>query len=188
GPSMLADDSSLSGLPHIGLATGRGRQLQHRCVLTFIKPRDQHGLSVGEFKCIVMHVRLVRVQLPEAGNLVTNYLSADPVCGKATLKLDLLLERNLGAGKEAHRHVWFSPRGKTARDRVVELRRYELVSDLCRSGRYMVQTVVAHRRHSLLGTADMVVLLREASRTLVAILCLWRNRELSRRHSGWEKI
>src|SRR5262249_38818669 len=57
-----------------------------------------------------------------------------------------LLERNLRAGEQAHRYVWFSHRGKTARDRVVELRRYEFVSDLCGSGRHMVQTVVAHRR------------------------------------------
>src|SRR5262249_27006414 len=35
---------------------------------------------------------------------------------------------------------------KTARDRVVELRGHELISDLCGSGRHMVQTVVAHRR------------------------------------------
>src|SRR5262249_7065385 len=49
-------------------------------------------------------------------------------------------------GEQAHRYVWFSHSGKTARDRVVELRRYEFVSDLCGSGRHMVQTVVAHRR------------------------------------------
>src|SRR5262249_58602814 len=88
------------------------------------------------------------------------------------LELDLLLERNLRAGEEAHRYVWFSHGGKTARDRVVELRRYEFVSHLCGSGRHMVQTVVAHRRNSLLGTAEMVVLPEEASQTPLAILCL----------------
>src|SRR5262245_12876331 len=55
---------------------------------------------------------------------------------------------NLCAGEQAHRYVWFSHGGKTARDRVVELRGYEFVSDLCGSGRHMVQTVVAHRRNS----------------------------------------
>src|SRR5215470_11141662 len=97
-----------------------------------------------------MHVRLVRVQLPEAGYLVANSLLTCPAGEKPkpTLELDLLLERNLRAGEEAHRYVWFSHGGKTARDRVVELRRYELVSDLCGSGRHMMQTVVAHRRNS----------------------------------------
>src|SRR6516225_1296209 len=95
-----------------------------------------------------MHVRLVRVQLSEAGYLVANSLFTFPAREKAkpTLELDLLLERNLRAGEQAHCHVWFPHGGKTARDRVVELRRYEFVSDLCGSGRHMVQTVVAHRR------------------------------------------
>src|SRR6516225_10083319 len=95
-----------------------------------------------------MHVRLVRVQLSEAGYLVANSLFTFPAREKAkpALELDLLLERNLRAGEQAHRYVWFSHGGKTARDRVVELRRYEFVSDLCGSGRHMVQTVVAHQR------------------------------------------
>src|SRR5262249_33982459 len=95
-----------------------------------------------------MHVRLVHVQLPEAGYLVANSLLTCPACEKTkpTLELDLLLERNLRAGEQAHCYVWFSHGGKTARDRVGELRRYEFVSDLCGSGGYMVQTVVAHRR------------------------------------------
>src|SRR5215470_10612952 len=121
-----------------------------------------------------MHVRLVRVQLPEAGYLVANSLLTCPAGEKTkpTLELDLLLERNLRPGEEAHRYVWFSHGGKTARDRVVELRGHELISDLCGSGRHMVQTVVAHQRNSLPGTAEMVALLGEASQTPVAILCL----------------
>src|SRR5262249_49503845 len=54
---------------------------------------------------------------------------------------------------QAHRHAWFSHGGEPARDRVVELRRYEFVPNFCGSGRYMVQTVVAHRQHSLIGAA-----------------------------------
>ena len=45
----------------------RSRQLQHGCVLAFAQPGEQHSLPVGELQRIVMHVRLVRVQLPEAG-------------------------------------------------------------------------------------------------------------------------
>src|SRR5262249_17182541 len=67
---------------------------------------------------------------------------------KPTLDLYLLLERNFRTGKQAHCHVCFSHSGKTARDRLVELGRYEFVSYLCRSGRHMMQTVVTHRRNS----------------------------------------
>src|SRR5215469_5761937 len=104
-----------------------------------------------------MHVRLVRVQLPEAGYLEANSLLTCPAREKTkpTLELDLLLERNLRAEEEAHRYVWFSHGGKTARDRVVELRRYEFVSDLCGSGRHVVQSVVTHRHCYLSGTAEI---------------------------------
>src|SRR5215831_469938 len=151
----LADDSSLPYLLCTVHAVRQGRQLQHRCVLAFIEPSDQHDLSVREFERIVMHVRFVCVDLPKTGYLGANCLFTLPAYenGKPALELDLLFERNLCAGKQAHRHVWFSHSGKTARDRVIELRRYEFVPNLCGSGRYMMQTVVAHRQHSLIGTA-----------------------------------
>ena len=94
--------------------------------------------------------RTVEIHLPKASHFFANCLFTLPPYenGKSELELDLLLERNLRAGEQAHRHVWFSHGGKTARDRVVELRRYEFVSDLCGSGRHMVQAVVAHLRNS----------------------------------------
>src|SRR5262249_39575412 len=82
-------------------------------------------------------------------------------------ELDLLLERNLRAGKQADRDVCFSQGGKTARERVIELRRYELVSNVCGSGLHMVQTVVTHRQHSLIGTPRSLSLRRN---TPLAIL------------------
>ena len=143
-PYMLAGDSSVHRLLRGIIAVWRGWQLQHCCVLTFIEAREQHGFSTWEFERIVMHLRLVRVHLPEASYLVADSLFTHPACGKPTFELDLVIKRNLRAGKKAHCHVWFSDRGKTARNRVVELRRYKLVSDLCGPGCHVVQTVVAH--------------------------------------------
>src|SRR6516165_12235968 len=45
----LADDSSVRQLHFSLYAIRRGRQLQHRCVLTFTEPSDQHDSSVREF-------------------------------------------------------------------------------------------------------------------------------------------
>ena len=58
--------------------------------------------------------------------------------------LDLLLESDLCAGQKAHSYVWVSDRSESASDSFVELCRYQLVSDLCRSGDNDVQTVIAH--------------------------------------------
>jgi hypothetical protein len=43
----------------------RGRQLEHRRVLAFAQPGEQHGLPVRELQRFVMHVRLAHVDLPE---------------------------------------------------------------------------------------------------------------------------
>ena len=53
---------------------------------------------------------------------------------------NILLEGDLRAGKQAHRYGQISDSGETASDGVVELRRYQLVSDPCRPGREQVQT------------------------------------------------
>src|SRR5262249_45825473 len=74
----LADGSSVPHLLCTAHAVRRGRQLQHRCVLAFIEPSDQHDLSIREFERIVMHVRFVRVHLPKAGYLVANCLFTLP--------------------------------------------------------------------------------------------------------------
>src|SRR5262249_12702140 len=43
----------------------RSWQLQHRRVLAFAQPGEQHSLSVGELQRIVMHHRLAHIDLPE---------------------------------------------------------------------------------------------------------------------------
>jgi hypothetical protein len=43
----------------------RGRQLQHGCALSRAQPSDQHNLAVGKLKRVVMHKRLVHIDLSE---------------------------------------------------------------------------------------------------------------------------
>src|ERR1700676_1041720 len=121
-------------------------QLQHSRLLTHAEPGEQHNLPVGELKRVVMHVRLLLLDLPEPSHFPPELFPRHPV--REENALDLVLERNLRAGKKAHGHVWFSHRGTTTSDRVVECRRHQFVCDLCRSGCNELQTVVAHGRGS----------------------------------------
>jgi hypothetical protein len=104
-------------------------------VLAFAQPVEQYGLSVGELKRIVMRVQIVHIDLSEP-----RYLLSDlPAREKRTPILDnVLLEGDLRARKQAHCNGRFLHRGETARDGIIELRRDQLVSDLCRSGREQV--------------------------------------------------
>ena len=58
--------------------------------------------------------------------------------------LHILVEGEFGAGQQAHRDVRLADRRKTAGDGVGELRRYQLVLKLGRTGGDMVQAIVAH--------------------------------------------
>jgi len=120
-------------------------QLQHACILICAEMREQHDLAIRELKGIMVHVRIVQVDLPEQCHLVTDVLRSPLEKGqpKSPLALDLLLERNLCARKKAHGHLRFSNRGKPACRGTPKFRCDQLVADLCRSGRNIVQTVVA---------------------------------------------
>jgi hypothetical protein len=45
------------------------RQLEHRCPLSRTKTGQEHQPTIGEFQGIMMHRVLVRIDLPEPGNL-----------------------------------------------------------------------------------------------------------------------
>src|SRR6266508_4876418 len=92
-----------------------------------------------------MCIRIVDIDLPKPSHLLTDL----PVGVKSkTVLNNVLLEGDLRAGKQAHCNGRLFHRRKTARDGVHEFRGYQLVSDLCRSGRKQVQTVVTHGRYS----------------------------------------
>jgi hypothetical protein len=90
-----------------------------------------------------MSVWILRLDLPESRYLIHDEFLA-PEDSKNTLALHFLLERNLRAGKKTHGYMRFSDGGETTSERVIELRRYQLVSYLRRSGCDKMQTVVTH--------------------------------------------
>src|SRR5262245_1486107 len=187
----------------------RGRQLQHGRPLAFAQTGDQHDLSIGEFQGVVMHVRAIHVELPESSHLISKLAELHPrqQAAKRMVALYLALECHFGAGKKTHCHIRLSDGSKTAREKV-ELRRHQLVSDLCRSRRDVVKTVIAHLKVVLLlRTAGMVVLLCcELHQITMAIVCRcrrvqraiahrlaidslssnWRNDGMQKRHAGTE--
>jgi hypothetical protein len=60
--------------PFLGLRLGCGsrlyRKLEHCCFLTFAHVSQAHDLAVRKFQRIMMHTRLVLVDLPEDGRRV----------------------------------------------------------------------------------------------------------------------
>jgi len=100
--------------------------------LTFTQPGKQHDLPVRELQRVVMHVWLLQVDLPESSYLLLDeFLVPEEL--KNTLAFDLPLERDLRAGKKTYSYMWFPDGGKTTSESVIELRRHQLVSDLCGS-------------------------------------------------------
>jgi hypothetical protein len=111
--------------------------------------REQHDLAIGKLKGIVVRTWIVHVDLPEPGHCVTDPLRLfleKPQLKSSKLTLDFVFERHLGTGKKAYRHLGFLNGAKPACRGIPKFGRDQLVSDLRRSGRNNVQTVVAHGR------------------------------------------
>ena len=121
----------------------RSRQLQHGRVLTFAQPGKLHDLTIGELQGVMMHAGLLQVDPPKSSYLRTDQLLA-PDDIKNMLAFDFLRKCYLRSRKEAHCYGWLFDRCEPTSERVFELRRHQLVSDLCRSGCNEIQTVVAH--------------------------------------------
>src|SRR5262249_56945300 len=111
------------------------------------KAREQHDLTAGEFQRIVMHVRLIVVDLAEASDLFPDF-SVRQEGAERGVVFHIALERELGARKQAYGHVRIVTGSKAARDRIVEFRRDKFVADLGGAGGGGLQTVVPHRRSS----------------------------------------
>jgi hypothetical protein len=109
--------------------------------------REQHDLSIGELNSIVVRTRIVQVDLPEPPHPVRDvprFLLEETQQKSGLLPLDFPVERDLGTSKKAHGHLGFSNRSESVCRGVPKLHRNQLVSDLGRSRRDFVQTVVAH--------------------------------------------
>jgi hypothetical protein len=105
----------------------RGRQLQHCRGLVGDQPSDLHDPAVRKFKCVVMNVRIVQIDLPKPCDPMTCTRASEEV--QEAFVLDVTVKRHLGAGKEANGHLRFADGGKTAGDRFREFGRYQLISD-----------------------------------------------------------
>jgi hypothetical protein len=113
-------------------------------------------MPVRELKCIVMGHGVVRVDLPEAREPLFNFLIRENADAERRLAFDVLVERNLGARQQTDRNMRLPDRGEAAGDGIAELGRHQLVLDLGRPGRDMVQTIVTHRRDSGAAAPDVV--------------------------------
>src|SRR5262249_25661018 len=86
------------------LRTRRGcRQLQHGRALTFTQARQQHDLAAGELQRIVMNMRLVHMDLSEAGDPLLDPSNWQETEGR--FAFDILLERKLCAREQANDNV-----------------------------------------------------------------------------------
>jgi hypothetical protein len=119
----------------LGMLAG-SRKLQYRRALSFTQLSHQHDLAVREFEGVVMDMQQIHVHLPELRDLFLE--TPDREARSETIErivaLDLLIEGDLGPGEEANCDVGLADLCETSRDRVAEVGRYKLVTDLCRPG------------------------------------------------------
>jgi hypothetical protein len=81
----------------------RRRQLQHRRALSLAETGHKYDLPVWELERIMVHVRLMRINLPETGDPLL-----DPAHwqeAERRLAQNVLLECQFGTGHEANRDV-----------------------------------------------------------------------------------
>jgi hypothetical protein len=99
-------------------------------MLTRAQMREQHDLAIREYQSIVMGAGIVQVDLPEPRDFVRERPRMPPE--HAELKsgrpaLDLVLECDLGAGKQAHGNLPLSDGRKSDRVGIPELRSEQFV-------------------------------------------------------------
>ena len=94
----------------------RGRRhLQHGRALARRQPRHQDNLAAGKFERVVVDVRIVHVDLAEAGHFVLNARLAEQTEGAVVF--NVAREGELGAGHQTHGDVGLSDCGEAAGDR-----------------------------------------------------------------------
>src|SRR5262249_14116100 len=112
------------------LCFGLRRQLQHRRVLPFGQVCQQHDLPIRKFEGVVVRTWIVHVDLPKAGDPVSDGLLPEDQLKSGWNALDLLVERDLGPRQEAHGHLGVADGAESTRGGVPEFCGYQLVFDL----------------------------------------------------------
>src|SRR6516225_8381260 len=121
------------------------RELQDGRILTCAQMREQDHLAVRKLERIMVRALVLRVDLSEARDLVSDRLPSPPEEGQleaGRLALDLAIKADLRAGKQTHRHIGLTDRRKAARGGIPELLRDEAVADTGRPRRDPVQTII----------------------------------------------
>src|SRR5262245_35043672 len=112
------------------------RQLQHGCLLAFAQEGQKEGLSVRQFERVMVHMRLVAIDLTENCRLA-------PSGRGSSIDCDFRIEGKLRAGKHANRGAGVARSGEPARAGA-EITRSKLVAN-ARGTRFDVhKAIVAH--------------------------------------------
>jgi hypothetical protein len=92
------------------------RQLEHSRALTRAKPGHQNDLAVGELESVMVCIASVHIDLAKASDLCTEFTEAEPwqQASEWIVGLSFIVERDLGAGKQAYGHGWLANCGKAA--------------------------------------------------------------------------
>jgi hypothetical protein len=123
------------------------RQLQNRSMLAEAEVGEQHDPAVGKLDGVVVGAGVIHVDLPEASYPMRDHpglLIEEAQKKSGLLALDVAVERELGAGKQADGYVRLADSRKSLRRGVPKLCRNQLFSDLGRPGLHFMETVVAH--------------------------------------------
>src|SRR6266511_4041093 len=134
----------------LGLRLGRGRglrgKLQHGCLLTFDEFGQENGLPIRKLERIVVHPRLVLVDLPEDRGPVGHLARAQPEesgCGACHLPG----KRKLSPRKHAYRGRCIFLGGKST-GAGTKVARRQFVANSCSTRLHIMQAVVAHGEDS----------------------------------------
>jgi hypothetical protein len=124
----------------------RDRKLQYRCMLAFAQTRYGHDLTARELEGVVMHIRLILVDLPEHRDRSFDLAQAEAwkKTPEGICAFDWSVERHFRSGKKAYGNVRLSDGRETSGARVAEVCGGEFVADLCRPSCDEVKTIIAH--------------------------------------------
>jgi hypothetical protein len=94
--------------------------LQNRGGLAGDQPSDLDDLPVREFNCVVVDARIAHVHLPKPCDFVMDSRFSEEA--ESALVLDLMVERQLRARKQADCHLGFADSGEAAGERSFKIR------------------------------------------------------------------
>ena len=111
-----------------------GRQLQHGRALALDQAREQHHKSVGEFQRVVMDHGIIRIDLPETREPLSDFLVPEDANAERWLAFDVVIERDLGTRQQTNSDMRLADGSEATGDGIAEFGRYQLVLDLGQAG------------------------------------------------------